>query len=174
MPPLQPDQASLLLQMSLATISNEHSVTRRVIESIPLDKGDFRPDPVSKTSLDLAWHIVNSERHFFQAVEAGEFEKVPFPMPASIKNSADLSAWYEEMYATHFAALSRLTGEQLAKTVDFLGIFQLPAVTYLQFAQNHSIHHRGQLSMYLRPMGAKVPPIYGDSYDSKQQRGASA
>ena len=56
------------------------------------------------------------------------------------------------------------------KVVDFRGIFQLPAVAYLQTAQIHSIHHRGQLSMYLRPMGAKVPAIYGESYDSAQAK----
>jgi uncharacterized damage-inducible protein DinB len=45
------------------------------------------------------------------------------------------------------------------------GMFNLPAVMYLQFMLNHSIHHRGQLSAYLRPMGAKVPSIYGGSFD---------
>ena len=49
-------------------------------------------------------------------------------------------------------------------------MFQLPAVMYLGFVQQHSIHHRGQLSMYLRPMGAKVPSIYGESYDAAEAR----
>jgi uncharacterized damage-inducible protein DinB len=53
-------------------------------------------------------------------------------------------------------------------------MFQLPAVMYLSFILNHSIHHRGQLSMYLRPMGAKVPAIYGESYDSAEARKAAA
>jgi uncharacterized damage-inducible protein DinB len=44
---------------------------------------------------------------------------------------------------------------------------------YLQFLMNHSIHHRGQLSVYLRPMGAKVPSIYGESYDDAQARKAA-
>jgi len=66
--------------------------------------------------------------------------------------------------------LEGLGGETLAKMVDFRGMFQLPAVGFLQLAMNHSIHHRGQLSMYLRPMGAKVPSIYGESYDVTQAR----
>ena len=49
-------------------------------------------------------------------------------------------------------------------------MFQLPAVAFIQLALNHTIHHRGQLSMYLRPMGAKVPAIYGESYDTAQER----
>jgi len=46
----------------------------------------------------------------------------------------------------------------------------LPAVGFIQLALNHTIHHRGQLSVYLRPMGGKVPSIYGESYDATQAR----
>ena len=60
------------------------------------------------------------------------------------------------------------------RIVDFRGIFQLPAVMYLQTAQVHSIHHRGQLTMYLGPMGAKVPAIYGESFDSAEAKKAAA
>ena len=59
------------------------------------------------------------------------------------------------------------------KIVDFRGMFQLPAVNYLGFILHHTVHHRGQLSMYLRPMGAKVPSIYGESYDAAEARKAA-
>jgi len=59
------------------------------------------------------------------------------------------------------------------KVVDFRGMMQLPAVAFLQLAVNHMGHHRGQLSTYLRPMGGKVPPIYGESYDSAEARKAA-
>jgi uncharacterized damage-inducible protein DinB len=49
--------------------------------------------------------------------------------------------------------------------VDFMGAFNFPAVVYLSFLNNHSIHHRGELATYLRPIGSKVPSIYGGSYD---------
>lgn len=76
------------------------------------------------------------------------------------------------MFARKSSPLAQLTGEQLSKILDFRGMFQLPAVVYLQFLLSHSIHHRGQLSMYLRPAGAKVPAIYGESYDSAQDKKA--
>jgi uncharacterized damage-inducible protein DinB len=57
--------------------------------------------------------------------------------------------------------------------VDFRGLFQRPAVSFLQLALSHSIHHRGQLSTYLRPMGSKVPAIYGESYDTAQAKKAA-
>src|SRR5216683_1372008 len=72
----------------------------------------------------------------------------------------------ESRNAKNFDALTKLTGEQLVKIVDFRGLIQQPAVLFLQFGLVHTIHHRGQLSTYLRPMGSKVPAIYGESYDS--------
>ena len=50
--------------------------------------------------------------------------------------------------------------------VDFRGILKFPAVVFLRIGLHHAIHHRGQLSMYLRPMGAAVPSIYGESFDA--------
>ena len=171
---MQPDQASFLLHgVFLPALKNERRITQTVIEAIPLDKGDYRPDPVSKSALELAWHIVATEMRFMDAVLAGQFDFTPRPLPDSIKTSRDLSAWYTENFAARFERLTKLSQEQLLKVVDFRGLFQLPAVMYLEFVLHHSIHHRGQLSMYLRPMGAKVPAMYGESYDSAEARKAA-
>jgi uncharacterized damage-inducible protein DinB len=174
MEPLQPEQASFLLQgVYLPGLKNEYRITKTVIEAIPLDKGDYRPDAVSKSAIDLAWHIVATEMRFFEAVQAGQFDFTPRPLPESIKNSKDLSDWYTANFEAQFEKLTKLTNEQLVKVVDFRGMFQLPAVNYFNFVLHHSIHHRGQLSMYLRPMGAKVPSIYGESYDAAEARKAA-
>src|SRR5580698_271174 len=111
---------------------------------------------------------------FLNAVEAGGFDFTPMPKPESVKNSADLTAWYADKFASHLETLASLSSEQLVKIVDFRGMFQLPAVMFLNFVLHHTVHHRGQLSMYLRPMGAKVPAIYGESYDSAEARKAAA
>ena len=171
---LQPEQALGLLQMFLPTLRMEHTTTLRVIEAIPVDKGDYRPDAISMTALELAWHIVATERRFLMAIAAGEFDLSPFPRPEKIATSAELSKWYAESFAENVAKLEKITGEPAAKIIDFRGFLQLPAVAFLQFSMGHAIHHRGQLSMYLRPMGAKVPAIYGESYDSKQAKQAGA
>ena len=173
MPPIQPDQATFLLQaVYLPGLKNEHGLTKSIIEAIPRDKSDYRPDTVSKSALDLAWHIIATEMRFMEAVPAGAFDFTPRPRPESIKDSADLARWYAENFAARFEKLTKLSPDQLLKVVDFRGMFQLPAVMYLGFVQQHSIHHRGQLSMYLRPMGAKVPSIYGESYDAAEARKA--
>jgi len=172
---LQSDQARFLLDgVFLPGLKNEHRITRGVIEAVPLNGGDYRPDEVSKSALELAWHIVATEMRFMQAVAAGQFDLSPRPRPEPVRNSADLTAWYTDNFQGHVDQLTRLSDEQLTKIIDFRGIFQLPAVMYLNFVLQHSTHHRGQLSMYLRPMGAKVPAIYGESYDSAEARKAAA
>lgn len=171
---LQPDQAAFLLHgVYLPGLKNEQRLTKTVIEAIPLDKGDYRPDAISKSALELAWHIAATEMRFMEAVAAGGFDLSPRPRPDSVKNSHDLAAWYADNFEPRFEKLTKLSNEQLLKIVDFRGMFQLPAVMYLNFLLHHSVHHRGQLSMYLRPMGAKVPSIYGESYDAAEARKAA-
>jgi uncharacterized damage-inducible protein DinB len=173
MQPIQPEQANFLLHaVYLPGLKNEHGITKSIVEAIPREQSDYRPDAVSKSALDLAWHIIATEMRFMEAVPEGAFDFSPRPRPETIKDSGNLAHWYAENFQTRFEKLTRLAPERLVKVVDFRGMFQLPAVMYLGFVQQHSIHHRGQLSMYLRPMGAKVPSIYGESYDAAEARKA--
>ena len=169
-PTLKPEQATFLLNGALPRLKIEHDTTKRVIQAVPLDKGDYRPDAVSKSALELAWHIVAAEQRFLSGICDGNFDFTPINRPDSVKNSADIAEWFDASFARNIARVEKLSGDQLTKMVDFRGMFQLPAVGFLQLASNHTIHHRGQLSMYLRPMGAKVPSIYGESYDAAQER----
>ena len=66
------------------------------------------------------------------------------------------------------SALRALPGDKLMSNLDMFGNFSWPAVQYIGFANNHSMHHRGQLAAYLRAMGSKVPNIYGPSADAKE------
>jgi uncharacterized damage-inducible protein DinB len=172
---LTPDQATLLLTMALRSLAAEHPVTKAVIGAIPAERADYRPDDIGRSALDLAWHIVAAETRFLQAVAAGVFDFSGGARPESVRTPADVVAWCSERFAKDVERLKAMTADQLTKIVDFRGLLQLPSVVYLQVGMNHSIHHRGQLSMYLRPMGAKVPSIYGESYDARAAReGATA
>ena len=171
---MTPDQAEFLLnQIYLPQLTNERKTTRRVIEAIPADKSGFRPDPKSHTALELAWHLASSECFFLNSVAAGKFEPGG-AMPENIKTSADVLKWYDENSATATAAVSSLKGDALTRNIDFRGVFNFPAIVYLGLMNNHSIHHRGQLATYLRPMGAKVPRIYGGSADEPLELPATA
>src|SRR5438270_5482460 len=131
---MQPDQTSFLLnQILLPSVKNEQRITKGVIAAMPADKGDYRPDPNAKSAMELAWHIVSTEMRFMDAVAAGAFDFSPMPQPATIKNSADLVKFYDEAFEPRFQKLTTLSHEQLDKVVDFRGIFQLPAVTYINF-----------------------------------------
>jgi uncharacterized damage-inducible protein DinB len=168
------DQATFLLGIFIGTIKQESVATKNVIAAIPADKGDYKPDECSKCSLDLARHIAVAEARLTSIPIDGKFDPSgPSPIPENVKTPAELAAWYEQNTEDKLKKLKALTAEQLTKIVDFRGLFQLPAVMYLQFASNHSIHHRGQLSAYLRAMGSKVPAIYGESYDSAAAKKAA-
>ena len=172
---LQPDQAVFLRDSHLLPLlKREHPLTRRVIEAIPDDKSDFKHDEVAKGAIDLAWHIVGAEHRFLDAVVTGVFDVSKSSRPESIRTSTDVARWYGDTFARDTERVAAVPADQLVKIIDFRGLFQLPAVSFLQIGLGHSIHHRGQLSMYLRPMGAKVPSIYGESYDSAQARQAQA
>jgi uncharacterized damage-inducible protein DinB len=165
---MQPDQAHFLLhEVYLPRLKHEHRVTRTLIEAVPLDKGDYRPDSIAKSAFELASHIASAEIMFLDAVASGEFHLPPAPLPETVRNSHQVAAWYGENFAKQVERLEKMSNDQLVKMVDFRGVLQQPAVLYLALASHHSVHHRGQLSVYLRPMGAKVPAIYGESYDSR-------
>lgn len=165
------DQATLILNaVGLPSAQAEHPVTKSVIAAIPADKGDYTPSSVGRSAIDLAWHIVTAEIRFFTAVADGVFDLTPAQRPEAVRTGDDVNRWYGERFPHAIDRLRSLPGDALVKTIDFRGRFQFPAVIYVQLALNHTIHHRGQLSTYLRPMGAKVPSIYGESYDARVAR----
>jgi uncharacterized damage-inducible protein DinB len=170
---MRPDHAEFLRKFYAVSLANEHPITRRVVEAIPDDKADYRPNDIVKSATDLAWHIVSAEHRFMAAVINGVFE-FGGTRPDSVKTVRDIAAWYGETFQRDLEQLESLSADALVKEIDFRGILKFPAVVYLQIGLHHSIHHRGQLSMYLRPMGAKVPSIYGESFDATQARLAAA
>jgi uncharacterized damage-inducible protein DinB len=168
------EQAVFLLQnVYMGPLKNESRLTKKILEAVPASKADYRPDAISKTANELVRHIAAADNRFLEAVITGVFDVNPAMIPENVKTPQEIATWYEERFAKNFEALGKLTGGQLAKIVDFRGMFQRPAVTFIMMGLHHTIHHRGQLSSYLRCMGAKVPSIYGESYDDAQARKAA-
>jgi len=170
---LTADHALFLLQnVYLGALKNESRITRRVLEAVPADKCQHRPDSVSKSAIELVRHIAVAENRFLETVIDGVFDVNAAALPDTVKTPQEIASWYEQRFAKNYEALTKLSGEQLAKMVDFRGLFERPAVSFALLGMVHTIHHRGQLSSYLRSMGAKVPSIYGESYDDAQARKA--
>lgn len=166
---MQPEQAAFLCALELRAIEHESATTQRVLQAIPADKADYRPDTISKSAFDLAWHIASAENTFLNGVVEGKFT-FGVPRPDSIRTTTDIANWYAERTQENIARISKMTPDELTRMVDFRGVVERPALTFIALALRHTAHHRGQLSMYLRPMGAKVPAIYGESYDTAQAK----
>jgi uncharacterized damage-inducible protein DinB len=162
-----PDQATFMLYtLGLPALKAEHGMTTAVISAIPADQGSYRPHRDSRCAFDLAWLIVSAEIKYLDAIASGVFPHELRPVPGEVATPADVLEWYAERFAPAMARLEGTTGDDLLRPIDFYGLRTFPAIGLLQVILNHTIHHRGQLSTYLRPMGAKVPSIYGPSYDA--------
>jgi uncharacterized damage-inducible protein DinB len=169
---LTPEFALGYRAMMLDGFLREAETTKKVLAAVPDAASSYKPDPCARSAKDLAWHIANSDVQFLEGIADLKFNTHnPDKKP---QTSAEVVAWYDENVKRNAARVAAMTAEQLMTPVNFLGAFNLPAVMYLVFLNNHSIHHRGELATYLRPMGAKVPAIYGGSYDEPMNRPAAA
>jgi uncharacterized damage-inducible protein DinB len=170
MPIPTPDFALGYCAMMLDGVGREAEITRKVFAAIPEEKRDYRPDPCARTAWELAWHIANSDTHFLDSIADLKFNMTS-PAPDPPKTVAELVDWYGRNIVRGVDRVRALSPEQLLTPIQFF-TFNFPAAFYLGFLNNHSVHHRGELATYLRPMGSKVPSIYGGSYDEPMQTAA--
>src|SRR6202140_1438893 len=160
-----PEFAMAYCGMMLDGFDREVTTTKRVLAAIPEGKKDYRPDPNARTAWELAWHLANTDVQFMDGIADLKFTMGARAEMEKPKTVAELVDWYDSNMKRSTQRVRALSPEQLMTAVDFLGVFNFPAAFYLGFLNNHSIHHRGELATYLRPMGSKVPSIYGGSYD---------
>jgi uncharacterized damage-inducible protein DinB len=161
-------QARGLAEYLLGDLQQEMPTTIRVIEAASGGKLDYAPDPKSMTALTLMRHLVTADAWFLNSIADGAFVGgETHPEEAAILTPADAAAKYNELVTAAAARVQGMSDAKLAEEVDFFGMMKLPAVVLIGIMNKHSIHHRGQLSAYLRPMGCKVPGIYGPSGDTQ-------
>ena len=140
--------------------TNESKTTRTVLARIP-EGSDYRPDPKSRTAKDIAWQIVCEEKMLIDALERGTMEWTPAPAPAAMK---DIVTTYETQSADIARRLESLAAAKWGGTLELFGR-QRPAAPMAWSFLFDIVHHRGQITTYLRPMGSTVPQIYGPSAD---------
>jgi uncharacterized damage-inducible protein DinB len=166
------EQARILVESFAGMMESEVPTTCKVLAAVSNGDGDYKPDAKSRSARELAAHMAVSDNWFLQSIIDGRFEFAPEEAEKAEKQftSADeIVAFYQKTVPDKLKTLRALPADTLAREVDFFGMMKLPAVSYLGLANNHSIHHRGQLAAYLRPMGSKVPSIYGGSADEPMQ-----
>lgn len=149
----------------IRTWDKEGPATRKVISRIP-EGSDYRPDPKARTAREIAWLITQEEAALVDGLEKAAFTWIEAPCPAKV---AEILAQYEKQ---HDALTKRLHSipasrweEKLPFLVDGKEVMSELGCDWAWGFLHDEIHHRGQLSTYLRPMGAKVPEIYGASAD---------
>jgi len=152
-------------EFHLQTRKNEFPAFQRVLKALPLDKMHYTPHEKSQSASRIVWTLI-AETHALSAmIETGKitFESAPPPEP-------------EELLPQFTAAYEKLLGQVAAldeagwnKTGQFVVgghvVMEQPVGNFLWMFLLDAIHHRGQLSTYIRPMGGKVPSIYGPSGD---------
>ncbi|MBI3696476.1 MAG: DinB family protein [Acidobacteria bacterium] len=148
----------------LQSLDHEHNTTMRVLKAVPADKLDFKPHERNMSAGELAWHIAYSQYGLAQIVATAAFEGYQQPpAPATLD---EIVTGGESYYQKTREVLSSLTPEQLSASIPLPGGRSIPAAALMwSGVLFHQIHHRGQLSVYIRMAGGKVPSIYGPSGD---------
>lgn len=165
---MNPKDTKTIADFLIGDFSREMQTTERVLAAVPNDRLDYQPDPKAKTGLGLIRHLPLEDEWILNCIADGVFVPPPDQSDAcGIMTPADAVARYKDTVPAALERVRALSGEQLAKELDLLGMMQAPAVGFLAMAVKHSVHHRGQLSTYLRPMGGAVPGIYGPSADTQ-------
>jgi uncharacterized damage-inducible protein DinB len=160
------DQAKAVAEALGQQIQQEWMTTVKVLEAIPEDKKSFKPADNSRSAWDLAVHLALSDVWFLSGVLKQDFS--PGPQDAPAPTVSGLVDWYKKEMPKLVEHVLAMDPAKLAQVVDFFGM-KMPNAQFLVWQAVHNAHHRGQLSTYLRPMGAKVPSIYGGSFDQPWQ-----
>jgi uncharacterized damage-inducible protein DinB len=162
------DQARFLVDYFAKQIEQESATTAKVLAAVSAGDRDYRPDPKSRSAWELAVHIATSDVWFLKSIAEANFAfdmEAYKQQEAQFKTVDDVVAFYQSAIPERLNALRAVPIEKLVEPVDFFGMMTAPSASFLGMANNHAIHHRGQLAAYLRPMGSKVPSIYGGSAD---------
>ena len=155
------DQKALFLKFW----EKEAPATRKVISRIP-ERSDYRPDPKARTAREIAWLIVREETVLTEGFEKGTLDWAEIPTPATV---AEILEVYDRQHDVgtkqmRTAPLARWDG-QMPFRFEGKEVFAASGYDQAWGFLFDMIHHRGQISTYLRPMGSTVPPIYGPTAD---------
>ena len=154
----------------IGELERESASTERLLERVPTDQADWRPHPRSSSLSALAWHIANIPRRISGLIVAGSFDV----LKARPGAAAEHHDYVSELKSSVEEAKRVLSGlddaAMMAKSFRFMRgsdtIRELPVLAAIRSIMlNHTYHHRGQLTVYLRLLDVPVPAMYGTSAD---------
>jgi uncharacterized damage-inducible protein DinB len=162
-----------IAELLLPEVDQEMATTRRVLERVSDDRLGWKPHDRSWSMGDLASHIVNMIKWTDVTMNQTEFDMAsvsPEQMNQTASSRAQLLEWFDANAAAARKALDKSDADYFVPWTLKQGekvFFTMPRVTCVRsYFLNHVIHHRAQLSVYLRLNDIPVPPIYGPSADA--------
>jgi uncharacterized damage-inducible protein DinB len=158
------------LEFCIARRKSELPAFIRVLKAMPEGRLDYRPDPKARTAAELAWMLVSGERALVSLLDTGTIEWTQTPAPSTV---GEIVAVFERNGSAVNAKLEKLDEAGWHKPGKFLvdgaAVWEDAIGEMVWGFLFDAIHHRGQLSTYLRPMGGKIPAIYGPTADDPGQ-----
>ena len=162
-----------LNQSLLAELKQEGASTRKMLQAVPFNNPSWKPHDKSMSLEHLASHIAELMGWISMTIHTNEldFAKLPYK-PLQHNSTEDLLKLFDEKFAAATADLSNATDENLRGPWTLRNgetiYFTMPRIGVIRsMALNHSIHHRGQLSVYLRLNDIPLPGMYGPTADEK-------
>ena len=138
----------------------------KVIRALPAERADYRPHPKSRSAAELAWFLANSTKSASTLVEKHRVEFKDPKVEGSPTAAADALERAQQELLKRLPRVDDASWEREAQfLMDGKVVWKAPLGTMMWGLLLDSIHPRGQLSVYIRPMGGKVPSIYGPSGD---------
>ena len=164
-----------LTQLVLDELEREAELSRRALGEVPAGKGDWKPHERSMIFGYLASMVANIPNWVAMMVNQPELDIAPpgggQQKPETGLDSAGLLASLDKSMAAARSALQQTTDEHLMTGWRLLAggtpVIETSRYIMIRDTINHWVHHRGQMTVYLRLMGAKVPALYGPSADDR-------
>lgn len=160
-----------LIDPILAELAHEGATTRRLLERLPQDRLGWQPHQKSMTLGRLATHIAEIPGWVGSIVEKDEFDiGTSGYVPPTIASVAEILAMFDRTLSAATDSLKRQSNDRLLANWRFKKngqlVVEMPRLGMIRsFLMNHLIHHRGQLSVYLRLQNVPLPSIYGPTAD---------
>lgn len=151
------------LESFLASWDREAANTVKLLQSLPADKYDFRPDAGGRSLGELAWHLAEGDAYMSYGVERGQFAMdMRPPNIERPRNIEAIAPGYERIHREAVARIRALKPEDLDREIQFFNGRPMTIRNILWDATlSHGIHHRGQLSLMCRLAGGQAPGMYG-------------
>ena len=154
----------------IAEIQLEAASTRKMLERVPQDSLAWKPHEKSRTLGEIAAHIANLPGLFIATLDRDEFDRHKYQ--AATDTVADILETFDRNISASIEVLKTLSDERLLtpwryKYGEYL-VFEMPKLVVIRTTGlNHLIHHRGQLSVYLRLLNIPLPSVYGPTADEQ-------